>query len=235
MDLAPTIPENILFRAPSPQNPGAFVLGKSLLIVEGENVTRSNRCDNLTYSWELPCHRTDYHNDGIYLGETSIYTGRKFTTEDVKGFVRIIEVPGKFCISYYICHSRINNNIIDDGDYILFDNYPASLWYGKSLIELFKNMREWTMLLGDPFNLNHPMSEISELAFSTFDPPDWFFQELDSLPDMHLVRFLKGDSDHRNFIENFPQMSDRMINWFKEKINLYPPKTTLQRISELQI
>jgi hypothetical protein len=79
------------------------------------------------------------------------------------------------------------------------------------------------------------MATYSKLALDTLQVPQEFLDEIDSLPDMHLARFLKGDQNHRDILENYPQMSEAMMDWFKEKMELYPHITTNQRLIDLEI
>jgi hypothetical protein len=86
-----------------------------------------------------------------------------------------------------------------------------------------------------PFNSDHPMATYSKTAIDTLNPPQNIMDEIDALPDMHLARFLKGDPNHRDVVENFPQMSDDMRNWFEEKLQEFKPRTTNERLLELNI
>ena len=234
MELTPKLPDQVTFRQPSPNNFGYFILAKSMLIIDGTNVAYSGRCDTMTYSTEGVAHGTAYHNEGIYLGETSPYTGHLYNTSD-GAWVRVIDDTPNFCIIYTSCKQRLLDGSTYPADHILRGDFPASLWYGKSLIELFKNMREWSFMLEEPFNSDHPMATYSKLALDTLEVPQEFLDEIDSLPDMHLARFLKGDPDHRDILENYPQMSEAMMDWFKEKMELYPHITTNQRLMDLEI
>ena len=79
------------------------------------------------------------------------------------------------------------------------------------------------------------MATYSKTAIDTLNPPQNIMDEIDALPDMHLARFLKGDPNHRDVVENFPQMSDDMRNWFEEKLQEFKPRTTNERLLELNI
>lgn len=234
MEVVRRIPDSVIFRNPSKDNFGYFILHKSIFVVDGVNTEYSGRCDNLTYSMELPTHRTAYHDEGIYLGETSPYTGHPFSTSDGQ-WLRILDATPNFCITFVSCIQKSIDGSTHPADYILSGNFPGSLWFGKSVVELLKNMREWTFMLKKPFNSDHPMAQYSKLAFDVMETPKSIYDELDSLPDMHLARFLKGDVNHREIYENYPQMSEEMTNWFKSKLEQFPIKTTNQRLSELVI
>jgi hypothetical protein len=234
MELTPKLPDQVTFRQPSPNNFGYFMLAKSVFIIDGINTVYSGRCDNMTYSTECVAYKSAYHDEGIYLGEVSPYTGHLYTISDGI-WVRIIDDTPNFCIIFASCKQTLIDGSTYPADHILRGDFPASLWSGKSLIELFKNMREWSFMLEEPFNSDHPMATHSKLAFDTLNLPQEFLDEIDSLPDMHLARFLKGDPNHRDILENYPQMSEAMMDWFKEKMEAYPHITTNQRIIDLEI
>lgn len=234
MEAVTRIPDSVIFRSPAKNNFGSFILHKSIFIIDGVNTTYSGRCDNLTYSMELPTHGTAYHDEGIYLGETSPYTGYPFSTSDGQ-WLRILDATPYFCITFVSCTQKLLDGSIRPADYILTGDFPGSLWFGKSIVELLKNMREWSFMIEEPFNSDHPMALYSKLAFDFLETPQYIYDELDSLPDMHLARFLKGDPNHREILDSYPQMSEIMMEWFKEKLNQFPIKTTNQRLNELLI
>jgi hypothetical protein len=234
MEVTVKLPENVTFRDPSPDNFGYFILTKSMFVIDGVNTTYSGRCDTMTYTIECVAHNTAYHDEGIYLGETSPYTGHQYNTSD-GAWVRLIDATPDFCIIYTYCTQTHLDVSRYPADFILRGDFPASLWYGKSVIELFKNMREWSFMLEEPFNSDHPMAIYSKMALDTLNPPQEIIDEIDSMPDMHLARFLKGDPNHREILDNYPQMSENMMNWFKEKMDLFPHISTNQRLMDLEL
>jgi len=235
MDNATPLPEKIIFREPSDNAYGFFMLHKSIFVIDGHNTAYSGRCDNMTYALELPTHNTVYHDEGIYVGETSPYTGHYLSRSDVAAFQKIIDAAPNFCITYMTFISQNIDGSVSPAQYIADGDFPGALWFGKSLIELLKTIREWSFMVEEPFNSDHPMAVYSKLVFDTLETPQFIFEELDSLPDMHLSRFLKGDPNHRSRVSGFPQMSDNMMKWFKEKLLQFPPKTTNQRLLEIEI
>lgn len=234
MEPTAKVPNSVIFRNPSKNNFGSFILHKSMFIIDGVNTEYSGRCDNLTYSMELPTHRTAYHDEGIYLGEISPYTGYPFSIMDGQ-WIRILDATPHFCITFVSCTQKLLDGSTRPADYILTGDFPGSLWFGKSIVELLKNMREWSFMLEEPFNSDHPMAIYSKLAFDFLETPQYIYDELDSLPDMHLARFLKGNTNHREILDNYPQMSEVMMEWFKEKLNQFPIKTTNQRLQDLSL
>jgi hypothetical protein len=114
-------------------------------------------------------------------------------------------------------------------------NYPAAMRSGLSLGEFFKITREWSFMVEAPFNSEHPHAAYSKMVFDTLNPPQEILDEIDSMPDMHLARFLKGDTNYKDYVEDFPQMSENMIAWFKTKLEEFPPKSISQHLEEIVI
>jgi hypothetical protein len=227
--------EEIIFRQPSLDNEGMFILHKSVFIVDGVTVPKSGRCDNLMYNVELPTVFTPYHNEGIYVGEKAYYDDFFFDINNISQVTHIIDNAPHFAITFTRVCERVPDNTKPYAWNIQHGNYPAAMWFGGSLVELLKNMREWSFMLEEPFNSDHPMAIYSKMAFDTFETPQWVFDELDSLPDMHLAKFLKGNSDYKERLNDYPQMSQEMQDWFKTKLELFPKITTRQRLRDLVI
>lgn len=229
------LPEEVIFRAPDLNNHGIFILHKSMFLVEGYNFPRAGRCDNLTYTGVSPTYGTPYQNEGIVIGQKSEYLDDRTDVKNGIAWIQFLDVAPLFCFTFTksiqkTIEGRVNPFLeFEEGD------YPGALWYGKSLIELFKNMREWSFMIEDPFNSDHPMAIYSKLVFDTLNPPTEILNEIDSLPDMHLARFLQGDPNHREKIDGFPQMSNVFKDWFKQKMIQYPKTTTRERLNSLTI
>jgi hypothetical protein len=230
------LPESLVLRPTLPANEGVFVLHKSMFIVDGKNVPRTYRCDNLSYNVEVPVHGTAYEDEGIYVGAKSKWDDFYLGAYNIYDWAVVLDFTPYFCFTYF---KFVHRNADSAGHEYAADmhhsNSPAILWGGKTLIELLKNMREWTFMLDEPFNSDHPMATYSKLAFDKLETPQWVFDELDAFPDMHLARFLKGDEDHRNSQIELPQMSDDMRDWLKEKLLENPFKETNDRLRELEI
>ena len=236
MDLEDYLLDSVMFRPPLVSNEGCFILHKSIFIVDGQNVPRTYRCDNLTYNVELPIYNTPYHDEGIYIGEKSKWDNFTLGIDNVFDWIVILDFTPFFCFTF----TKFVNKSIENGQNvnayeIQHNSSPSALWPAKTLIELLKNMREWMFMLEEPFNLDHPMATYSKLAFDKLETPQWVFDELDSLPDMHLARFLKGNPNHRDDLEDFPQMSNELKDWLKQKMNQYKSVSTNQRLRDLVI
>jgi hypothetical protein len=231
-DIISRLPDKILFRDPALHWPGYFILMKSIFVVDGVNTGAvgspyANRCDNLTYNSTFVTHRSSYH-------EESYHAGDDIPVENFSAWLRVIDAAPDFCISFV----ALKQKQLDGSDHFVdywLDGKPSTLWYGKSLIELFKNIREWSFMMDSPFDLDHPMAVHSAKVLEVLNPPQDILDELDNLPDMHLARFLKGDSNHRDLIEGFPKMSDQFKEWLEIKLEEFKPKTTNQRLLELEI
>lgn len=227
MDYVNRLPDQILFRDPGSNPFGYFALMKGVFVIDGETVIYSDRCDNLTYNSTFVTSGTKYHSDSMYAGEGISVSNWGYWN-------RVIDATPHFCIMF-MSAKEIHLN---GGHYVAnysFQGYPSTLWFAHSIIELFKNIREWSFMVDEPFNLDHPMATYSKLAMNILAPPQDILDEIDSLPDMHLARFLKGDPNHRDTVEGFPQMSENFKAWFEDKLEEFKPKTTNQRLSELII
>jgi len=229
------LPDKIIFKKPSPLNEGQFSLMKPVFIIDGYNVPRSGRCDNLTYSGELVSYGTKYVDEGIHIGRYSPYLKKTIGLDNIAGYEYFFDASPYFCILYIkwatpgLDGRMIHSPEIQDG------KYPGALWGALSMAELFKNMREWSFMVEQPFNSDHPMAIYSKMVFDTLAPPQEILDEIDAMPDMHLARFLKGDKNHRDYVDGFPQMSEKMIHWFKTKLKQFPRKTTAQYLDEVII
>lgn len=237
IDIVKQIPDQLVFREPNNLAEGVFMLTKSYFLAEGVNFPFSGRCDDLTYTGVMPTYGTPYVKESVVVGNKD----RSFavadpSAESVSTWIHILEVPGKFLITYASRMKKdpITGQPVPDLSAELGLN-PGSLWLGKSLIELLKIAREWASMADEPFNLEHPMAVYSKMLFDVLEAPQSILDEIDSLPDMHLARFLKGDDAHRERLSYFPQMSDEMIDWFKQKMLEYPPTTTRDKLRAIEL
>jgi hypothetical protein len=112
--------------------------------------------------------------------------------------------------------------------------WSRSLETPHSFGELLKTMREWSFMLEAPFNLaNHPMAIWSRMFFDELNPPKEILNEIDSYPDMHLARFLKGDINHREINADFPEMSVFMKEWVVKIVKENPKRDSIELINKL--
>jgi hypothetical protein len=235
MDQVYLFPENKVFRPPNALNQGKFCLMKSMFIIDGYNVPRSGRCDNMTYSVESTTFGTEFEDEDLHVGKYSPYLDMTLSPHHVGGMEVLLDASPLFCIIVI----RFSTPRLDGGTIfspeIQEGEYPASTRGASSLVELFKNLREWSLMVEEPFNSEHPHAVYSKLFFDTLSTPQSILDEIDSMPDMHLARFLKGDENHTDKVDGFPQMSEEMISWFKTKLEQFPRKTTSERLEEIII
>jgi hypothetical protein len=222
-------PNDLLFRAPAPGLYGYFGLMKSIFVIDGEVYPGfyTGRCDNLTYNSTFVTHQTPYSSEAMYEGKGTPIT-------NWSAWSRVLDAIPDFNIMFMSCKEVTLDGSTYPADYV-FQGYASTLWFGKTIIELLKNIREWSFMVDEPFNSDHPMALYSKMALETLNPPQAILDEIDELPDMHLARYLKGDPNHRDLVEGFPQMSDDMRLWFTEKLEEFAPKSTNQRLLELNI
>ena len=234
MEILP-LPEKVIFKSPNISNQGKFLLMRSMFIVDGYNVPRSGRCDNMTYGVESTVFGTEFQDEELHVGVYNPYLDMTFSIHNVKKQATYIDASPLFCLVYIEFGKPQPNGMMPHASEIQEGNYPAAMRSGLSLSEFFKITREWSFMVEAPFNSEHPHAAYSKMVFDTLLPPQEILDEIDSMPDMHLARFLKGDENYKDYVEDFPQMSENMIAWFKTKLEEFPLKTTSQRLEEIVI
>lgn len=113
------------------------------------------------------------------------------------------------------------------------DPTPSTMWAAKSIFQLFKTLREWSFLAEEPFNSDHPMATYSKLVFDVLNPPQTILDEIDSLPDMHLAKFLKGEPDYKLIPHPYPAVSDEFKAWVLQLSIDYPEKSFEEMLEDL--
>jgi len=201
---------------------GWFSLAKEALIMPGVNVPRTNRCDNLAITGIAITQNTEYQGQAFVVGKSSDYSS---TILHAKA-IRKIEYPIHFSPNFLIAYLEVDPNsegmsvgIID----LQIEPTPSVMWAGRSIYQLFKNIREWSFMVDEPFSSDHPMATYSKLVLESLNPPQQIIDEIDSMPDMHLAKFLKGQSDYK-IIPNHPSISQSFKDWIILKSQQYPFK-----------
>lgn len=221
----------IFLRPPSLTSAGFFSLQKSILLNSGVNSPSSQRCDNLSFAPIWPTLNTEYEHEASMLGKKSPYSNFLFQIQHIKKYENVIDASPHFFITYVELQATpeifLTNRELED------EGACSATWIGHSMAELLKNIREWQIVHGEEFNDRHPMAQISHIFFDVLNPSQLILKEIDSMPDMHLARFLKGDPNHRAHIENFPQMSENMQQWLLDLEQQYPYKSFEEMIEEL--
>lgn len=231
------LPQEVVFRPPASEAPGyngVFQLMKSFFAVEGLNVPRTGRCENLCYTSDSPVLGTEYEDEANIMGRKSPFSETSLKVENLKSVRWVMDVKGVFSIVYleYV-EQPVAEGISRNSYYLEQDDTPSAMWVGRTIAELLKNMREWSIISESPFSSGHPVALLSKTAFEYMETPQWVYDELDAMPDMHLARFLKGKTNYRDLIYGFPQISDDMIEWLSNKFENNRFKSLIEMLEEL--
>jgi hypothetical protein len=141
----------------------------------------------------------------------------------------IISVVPHFFIDYAQFKQVSKDSNLSPGD--LQTNFtPSAMWVGRSIYQLFKTMREWSFMLEEPFNSDHPMAIYSKMAIDTLDIPQVIMAEIDAMPDMHLAKFLKGQEDYK-VIPEHPAISQEFKQWIVAMVEKYPTLTYEEKLA----
>jgi hypothetical protein len=235
MERANPLPDKILFKAPNVLNQGKFALMKSMFIIDGYNVPRSGRCDNMTYYCEATTLGTEFEDEEVLLGKYNPYLEMTYSIHHIAMSQIVLDASPLFCILFIRFGTSGLDGRIFNAPELQEGEYPGSTRSALSMAEFFKNTREWALMVEKPFNSDHPHAIYSKMLFDTLLPPKDILDEIDAMPDMHLARFLKGDPNFKDYVEDFPQMSENMIAWFKTKLEEFPRKSTSQHLEEVII
>jgi hypothetical protein len=208
----------LLLKQSDPTKKGGFFIEKCFFLTEDQNLNFGDpvRCDVISYTGILVSHGTPYENHSITPYSQSLVSEGIMEVKKVTRYEHIMDVSPDFYITYieYATWTDIEA-----------DPTPSSMWIAKSVFQFFKTMREWSFLAGEPFNSDHPMATYSKLALDTFNPPQSILDELDSLPDMHLAKFFKGEEDYKMIPHPYPEASEEFKAWITELANTYKQKS----------
>jgi hypothetical protein len=80
-----------------------------------------------------------------------------------------------------------------------------------------------------PFNSDHPMATYSKLVLDSLNVPQEILNEIDSMPDMHLAKFLKGQSNYKQIPEHI-NISQSFKDWILQICEQYPHKQFEEQI-----
>jgi hypothetical protein len=218
-------PERLLKNS-GPRDLGVFMLEKCIFVVEGDTVGvgQSERCDNISFTGVFPTNDTPYESHSQSLYVPTIVSDAIIDVTQVVKFEHPIAVVPHFYIRYLEL-----NNLFD----IESDPTPSTMWVAKSIFQLFKNIREWSFLVEEPFNSDHPMATYSKLVFDILNPPQEIIDEIDALPDMHLAMFLKGNPNYKKIPYPYPEVSEAFKAWVLQLSVDYPEKSFEDTLEEL--
>ena len=205
-----------LLKQSDPDIVGVFILNKAEFLVEGVNAPRNSRCDNMRFGPVNIAKDTQYENQVLKLNTTNSV----FVVQNLRRYEIVIDAAPDFYISY------LETVAVDDKSIIKMEENvaPSTMWAAKSIFQLLKNMREWSLMLGGDFNSDHPMAIYSDIALNKLQIPNNLVEEIDSWPDMHLAKFLKGDIDYKKIPHPYPAASSDMTNWIIAKVNEFSEK-----------
>lgn len=202
----------ILLRDMNPDDIGVFFLMKSKFIVEGKNYPRLGRCDNADFA---PVHvvlGTEYENEANVFAPKTHTENYVPSVRHLTKWEKIVSSVPDFYIIYAEFTTKINGAEVRAVD-MRTEQTPSMMWFGRTIFSLLKNLREWSFLVDEPFNSQHPMALYSKKALEVLNPPQNVLDEIDAMPDMHLAKFLKGRDDYREIPLPFPDASQDLKNW----------------------
>lgn len=201
---------------------GFFTLAKVSLVIPGKNVPRTDRRDNFQVTGLIVTQNTEYENQASIIGKSSLYSDSVLLPKHITK----IEYPIYYSPSWLISYIEV----LDDKTVVPMtfidpqtDPTPSTMWLARSIYQLFKNIREWSFMVDEPFNSNHPMATYSKLVIGSLNPPQEILDEIDAMPDMHLAKFLKGQPDYKQ-IPPHVSISQLFKDWVLEISQKYPYK-----------
>jgi hypothetical protein len=214
-----------------PYEPGVFLIQKCVFLEEGKNANRAGRCENLSYGGVGVAMGTPYEKDSWETGLKSDYDEEFIvTTTTIDKWGHTISLVPYFFIDYIQMKQKYVDGSVGFQDFQKHST-PMAMWLGRSIYQLFKIMREWSFMVDEPFNSDHPMATYSKMAYEMLEVPQDILEEIDAMPDMHLAKFLKGQSDYR-LIPAHPPMSDQFKNWILETCAKYPELSFNERLEK---
>jgi hypothetical protein len=212
-----------------PLEPGVFLIQKCIFIEEGKNINNGERCENLSYGGVGVVLGTPYEGETWELRVKSQNSDFEVTVSELEKWGHVISVVPHFFIDFIqIKQIGVDGGTVGRPD-IQLDPTPMTMWFGRSIYQLFKTMREWSFLIEEPFNSDHPMAIYSKMAIDLLEVPQEIIDEIDTMPDMHLAKFLKGQEDYK-LIPEHPAMSQAFKQWIVATTEKYPTLTFEEKI-----
>ena len=198
-----------------PLEPGAFFIQKCIFIEEGKNINDGERCENLSYGGVGVVLGTPYEGETWELRVKAHNSDYELTISELEKWGHVISVVPHFFIDFIqIKQIGVNGGTLGPPD-LQLDPTPMTMWFARSIYQLFKTMREWSFMLEEPFNSDHPMAIYSKMAYDMLQVPQVILDEIDAMPDMHLAKFLKGRDDYK-LIPDHPTISQEFNQWIHE-------------------
>lgn len=214
-----------------PLEPGAFFIQKCIFIEEGKNINDGERCENLSYGGVGVVLGTPYEGETWELRVKAHNSDYELTISELEKWGHVISVVPHFFIDFIqIKQIGVNGGTLGPPD-LQLDPTPMTMWFARSIYQLFKTMREWSFMLEEPFNSDHPMAIYSKMAYDMLQVPQVILDEIDAMPDMHLAKFLKGRDDYK-LIPDHPTISQEFKQWILDTYEKYPELTFEQKIDK---
>jgi hypothetical protein len=207
---------------------GWFSLAKVALVSPGLNVPRTDRCDNFLVTGIAVSQETPYEGEAFVVGRSSHYSDTILEAKHVIKLEYPIYCPPNFLFAYLEVNSAaegMSSGILN----FEIEPTPSVMWAGRSIYHLFKNIREWSFMVDAPFNSDHPMATYSKLVLDSLNVPQEILNEIDSMPDMHLAKFLKGQSNYKQIPEH-ASISQSFKDWILQISEEYPYKQFEEQI-----
>jgi hypothetical protein len=214
-----------------PLEPGAFFIQKCIFIEEGKNINNGERCENLSYGGVGVVLGTPYEGETWELRVKSQNSDFELTVSELQKWGHVVSVVPHFFIDFIqIKQIGVNGGTLGPPD-LQLDPTPMTMWFGRSIYQLFKTLREWSFMVDEPFNSDHPMAIYSKMAYDVLGIPQNILQEIDAMPDMHLAKFLKGQDDYK-IIPPHPVISQEFKQWILDTCAKYPDLSFEERLEK---
>lgn len=221
--------DNLLLDSVPSENPLLFILMKCEFTEEGRNAPRGDRCENLSYGSLSPVLGTPYANQTWDVAHKSGFDDFEVKVNLFEKWGHIISVVPHFFIDY-VQIKEIGKDGSPGTPDLEKNPTPSAMWYGCTIYQLFKNMREWSFMVEEPFNSDHPMAIYSKMAIDMLEIPQVVLNEIDAMPDMSLAKFLKGQANYR-LIPAHPVISAEFKQWIVTVVNKYPTLTFEEKLN----
>lgn len=208
-----------LLRPSNPNDGGFFILCKSVFMEERWDT--AGRCGLLTYTGQFVTEGTpyDYQSHGTSIKPEDSLTD---TVDYLLPLNEIARFEEPICVHPHFTVQFLQMSIWRD---IQKEPNPSAMWAARSMYQLFKNIREWSFMVDEPFSSDHPMAIYSKIALDVLSPEKSILDEIDAMPDSHLAMFLKGNPDYKK-IPDYAPPSENMKNWIAYLAETYPNKNT---------
>jgi hypothetical protein len=222
------IDEQRLLLEAGPLEPGAFYIQKCIFLDEGRNIAKGGHCENLSYGGIGVAVNTPYENETWELGYVSEFDEFELKVTDIEKWGHIMSVVPHFFIDYIQVRGADSHGNSGPPD-LQKNPTPMTMWFGRSIFQLFKTLREWSFMAEEPFNSNHPMAIYSKMFYDTVEVPQNILDEIDNMPDMHLAKFLKGQDNYK-LIPDHPTISQEFKQWILDTCQKYHELTFEEKV-----